>query len=153
MPTYSVYHLEHTNTEYRDQIKTLTSTIPKLDETIIQLYCATRRHELQIRDSYKKITNDEFIKSKCEIVKQLLNTTAYRLVADVKTDNIVEVIKETNSINGYWFMKRNKKVLMKALSERDTRSYDVIMDGSNIYLINGVGFIDVNNECIFKVKS
>lgn len=42
---------------------------------------------------------------------------------------------------------------MKALSERDTRSYDVITDGSNIYLINGVGFIDVNNECIFKVKS
>lgn len=150
MQTYSLYHLDHQNVEHRQQIKELISTIPKLDESLIRQYCSSRKKELQIRDAFIEVGHAEFVSQKCQIVNALLQTSAYSLVAKVKAHNIVDVVTKTNSINCYWFMKKLKNISLKSLSERDTRSYDVIKDDEKIYLVNGVGFIDVNKQCIFN---
>jgi|TARA_R100001440_G_scaffold34629_1_gene53619 hypothetical protein len=153
MQVFNIHHLDHYNEQYAEQIKELISTRPILDESIISLYTGTRAHELEVRDNHHEVSQGEFIKTKCAIVRKLLETNAYQYVADLKVRNIIDVWKMTNSINGYWFMQKNKNLTFKNLSERDTRSYDVVTCGDDIYLINGVGFIDVNNECIFKCKA
>lgn len=152
MQTFSVYHLNHDAEHHKDLLKVILSSNRGLDETIIKQYASSDRHELEIRDKFKMKTPQEFIESKCRAVLQMMAFEGYIHAADVQANNLVDVIKKTNSINGYWFMQKRKGVKMVSLSERDTRSFDVITTEDKVYLINSVGFIDVNKMTLFKVN-
>lgn len=153
MQTFSVYHLDYKTKTHKNELKAIISSHRYLDETVLREYTDSRYHELIIRDNQEEISKQKFMDNKCETVTKMMNEGGYLHIANVRANNLVDVVKLTNSINGYWFMQKRKGVEIIALSERDTRSYDVIITESNdIYLINSVGFFNVNKREIFNVN-
>lgn len=152
MQIFSVHHLNYETKEHRDLLKAIIASNRGIDETIVRQYVSSKRQELEIHDNFKVITADQFIENKCKAVLEMMALNGYTHTADVQANNLVDVIKLTNSINGYWFMQKQKGVVIVNLSERDTRSYDVITTKEDTYLINSVGFIDVNKKTLFKIQ-
>jgi len=153
MQTFQLYHLNHSDITHVELKKRLLSSNRPLDESIVKTYSNSRQHELHIRDNFSEVDKHDFLKEKCHIARTLLDKDGYIYVADLKANNVFEVITRTNSINGYWFMKKLKNVVFKALSERDTRSYDVITCDEGRFLVNGVGVIDIDKEVIFNINN
>jgi len=153
MQTFQLYHLNHRDLTHVDLKKRLLSSNRPLDESIVKAYSNSRQHELHIRDTFTEVSKHDFLKDKCSIARTLFDKGIYTYVADIKANNVFEVITRTNSINGYWFMKRLKNVVFKALSERDTRSYDIITCDEGRFLVNGVGVIDLDKEVIFNINN
>lgn len=151
MLDFEVYHLNHVAPEYRGCVKKILKSNHGLDESIIRQYTQTRAEELTIKESYKHLDWKEFLEEKCDAVRQGLSIGAYEQVASVKAKNIFDVITLTNSINGYWFLRHVKNITLSGQPKRDTRSYDLIIEGKNRYLINGVGVINLDTGQLLRV--
>ncbi|MGP5159863.1 hypothetical protein [Pseudoalteromonas prydzensis] len=150
MSEFSVYHLDHLNHKNRALINKILKSNRTLDESILRQYTSNRYYELLVRDQNIEITSSTFIKDKCAAVLEALELGLYKHIANVKASNIVEAIKLTTSINKYWFMKKSNNLEFVGLSERDTSTYDLIVYESKFYLINSLGFIDLQNKAIAK---
>lgn len=153
MQTFKLYHLNHAENSHVEMRRRLLKSNRGLDESIVKAYSNSRQHELQIRDNFNEVNQKDFLEEKCMLAKSLLKNDAYIYVADIKANNLIEVITKTNSINGYWFMKKLKNVVFKSLSERDTRSYDIITCEEGRFLVNGVGMIDIDKVEIFNINN
>ena len=147
---FNLYHLNYTLPENSHLITEMIKSNRGLDETLIREYVSTKDQEYIIRENFNNIDYQTFIKNKCITVKALQESSGYTHVAKVQADNLVDVIHMTNSINGYWFLRKTKNLEVINFPERDTKTWDLITTENDIYLINTIGYIDVIHQCIFK---
>jgi hypothetical protein len=122
---------------------------PRFDQTIADAYCITREQLTQIETEKveQEIEPDTYMKGIAHRCKEVWDESGYEHVADVNSKDIVQALRNTNNINGHWFLTTPKGVsVVKDDVSRATRTGDVIevLDSEEMYMVYSYTFLNIS---------
>lgn len=122
---------------------------PRFDQSIADAYCITRIQLAKAEQEQveKEINVDLYMSNIATSCKSQWDESSYLHVANVKAKDIVQAFRNTNNINGHWFLTRTKGVeVFTVETERNTSVGDVIEDVStgDLFMVFGYTFLNIN---------
>ena len=143
MEKFNVYHLN-------DTIKKSFFLKPRqrFDQSIADEYCITRKQLAKIRDlsEQNQLTPEDYMAKIAKKCDEYWSTNNYSIVAEVKAKDIVQAYRNTNNINGHWFLTVTKGVKVVDQSVvRETQAGDVIenIESGEKYMIYGYTSLNI----------
>lgn len=143
---YTIYHLMSTTDESTQAIiDKMRTPYRELDRTIVDFYCLSASHILEVEDEFTSTSPTNYLKEKSAYVEQLVELGSYSPVANVEAKDHIEAFVKTNNINKHWYLYRDKGLEVIGSPTRTTASDDLIAWDGNYYLIGALGFLDIKN--------
>jgi hypothetical protein len=144
MSNYKVYHLK----DGADKSFFLKPR-PRFDQSIADAYCITKIQlaRAEHEQAEKEVNVDSYMSHIARACKSHWDETSYLHVANVKAKDIVQAFRNTNNINGHWFLTLAKGVeVVTGETERNTSVGDVIEDVTtgDLFMVFGYTFLNIN---------
>lgn len=143
MAKFKVFHLaEGVDTSF------FLTPRPRYDPEIAETYCITRNQfqkALDTKDTLE-ITPDKYMLKCAKTCDALWAEDKYIHVANVKAIDIVQAQRNTNHINGHWFLTVAKGVeVVSKETLRATRAGDVIedVDTGDLFMVYAYTFLNI----------
>jgi len=143
MPSYKIFHLPD------NQDKTLLlKQRPRFDPTIVEAYCISKEQLNNIEDN-RQINEKscrEHMNDIAKIARTIWDTKKYIHVANVKAKDIVQAVRNTNNINGHWFLTVTKGVeIISNETQRGSCLGDIIQDvqSQKLYILYAFTFLEL----------
>jgi hypothetical protein len=122
---------------------------PRFDRSIADTYCITRKQleKAEAEELTKEVNVDQYMLDIAKNCKSQLELGNYLHVANVRAKDIVQALRNTNNINGHWFLTKLKGVeVVASETDRSTTSGDIIEDVKTGYLYMAFGYTFLNIE-------
>lgn len=150
MAQYKVFHLK----EDKDKSFFLKPR-PRFDQSIADTYCITKKQLINAEDNrgVSEQSVEQYMSSMAISCKALWEEDGYIHVANVKAKDIVQVLRNTNNINGLWFRTLSKGVeVVTGETERATCGGDVIEDvaSGSLYMVFGYTFLNIKTGALMQ---
>lgn len=150
MANYKVFHLK----DGVDQGFFLKPR-PRYDKSIAETYCISKKQLVDVEENRETHEVDVVLYMK-NIAKNCMlawEAGEYVHVADVKAKDIVQVLRNTNNINGHWFLTvANGVNVVNVETERSTCGGDVIEHSTSgdLYMVYGYTFINIKTGALIE---
>jgi hypothetical protein len=128
---------------------------PRFDQTIADTYCITK--EQAIKTENNRIANEQsvehYMSNMVVSCHALWDIDSYIHVANVKAKDIVQVLRNTNNINGHWFLTKSKGVEVETgETQRATCNGDLIEQvvSGDLYMVFGFTFLNIKTGLLIE---
>jgi hypothetical protein len=145
MGLYRVHHLK----DGVDQSFFLKQR-PRFDKSIAESYCINKPQLLKVQDerNSKEVNPDKHMQKIAVSCKSHWEGNNYLHVADVKARDVVQALRNTNNINGHWFLTIAAGVeVISNETGRNTGVGDIIevVSTGELLMVYGYTFINIHN--------
>jgi len=143
---FSIFHLlSDADTSTQEIINEMRAPYRELDPTIMDFYCLSPAHKLEVEDKFTKVAPEDYLKQKCANVEKLVKLGCYAKVANVNAKDHFEAYRKVTNINKHWYLCLDKGVEAEGAPTRTTATGDLIAWDDNYYLIGALGCLDIKN--------
>lgn len=150
MAQFNVFHLKD------DEDKSFfLKPRPRFDQSIADIYCITKEQSIRTEDLRIKneLPVEKHMSIMAESSRALWNKNGYIHVAKLKAKDIVQALRNTNNINGHWFLTKAKGVeLVTSETQRATCNGDLIehVESGDLYMVFGFTFLNIKTGMLVE---